>query len=205
MIGIICAMQIEADGILALCENKEETVKYGMTFTRGTLCGKELVVRGSHGISVVADKLVEQVLWSGGLSASGGSAAVVVPGGMPGAANLSQCQAARDLLGRVSDAGGLVAALCAAPVVVLAGWGLLRGRRYTCYPSMETQLEKWGGSDWKELTAGSQYTGSRVEVDGNLITGAGPGAAEEFSLMLVRRLAGDGAARRLASSALFRK
>ena len=27
MIGIICAMQIEADGILALCENKEETVK----------------------------------------------------------------------------------------------------------------------------------------------------------------------------------
>lgn len=44
MIGIICAMQIEADGILALCENKEETVKYGMTFTRGTLCGKELVV-----------------------------------------------------------------------------------------------------------------------------------------------------------------
>ena len=37
-------MQIEADGILALCENKEETVKYGMTFTRGTLCGKELVV-----------------------------------------------------------------------------------------------------------------------------------------------------------------
>lgn len=44
MIGIICAMQIEADGILALCENKQETVKYGMTFTRGTLGGKEIVV-----------------------------------------------------------------------------------------------------------------------------------------------------------------
>lgn len=44
MIGIICAMQIEADGILALCENKKTAEKYGMTFTTGTLNGKELVV-----------------------------------------------------------------------------------------------------------------------------------------------------------------
>ncbi len=44
MIGIICAMQIEADGIIALCKNTEKTEKYGMVFTRGTLNGKELVV-----------------------------------------------------------------------------------------------------------------------------------------------------------------
>ena len=44
MIGIICAMQIEADGLIALCENTEQTQKYGMTFTRGTLHGKELVI-----------------------------------------------------------------------------------------------------------------------------------------------------------------
>lgn len=44
MIGIICAMQIEADGVLALCENKNTAEKYGMTFTTGTLNGKELVV-----------------------------------------------------------------------------------------------------------------------------------------------------------------
>ena len=44
MIGIICAMQIEADGIIALCENTETTEKYGMRFTRGTLHGKELAV-----------------------------------------------------------------------------------------------------------------------------------------------------------------
>ena len=44
MIGIICAMQIEADGVLALCENKKTAEKYGMTFTTGTLNGKELVV-----------------------------------------------------------------------------------------------------------------------------------------------------------------
>ncbi len=44
MIGIICAMQIEADGILALCENVKKEEKFGMTFTRGTLNGKELVI-----------------------------------------------------------------------------------------------------------------------------------------------------------------
>lgn len=44
MIGIICAMQIEADGIIALCENTAQHEKYGMTFTQGTLHGKELVV-----------------------------------------------------------------------------------------------------------------------------------------------------------------
>ena len=44
MIGIICAMQIEADGILALCENKQTNEKYGMTYTRGTLGSKDVVV-----------------------------------------------------------------------------------------------------------------------------------------------------------------
>ena len=44
MLGIICAMQIEADGIIALCQNTETTEKYGMTFTKGTLHGKDVVV-----------------------------------------------------------------------------------------------------------------------------------------------------------------
>ena len=44
MIGIICAMQIEADGILDLCENKTTQDKFGMKFTSGTLNGKDVVV-----------------------------------------------------------------------------------------------------------------------------------------------------------------
>ena len=168
-------------------------------------CGPELTVRGAHCIPVVADRLVAQVLADEGFTATAGRQVVVVPGGMPGAANVAGCQDACQLIGAVASAAGLVTALCAAPVVVLSRLGLLKGKKFTCYPTMDAQLEQWGGPDWKELTAGCTYTGSRVEVDGNLITGAGPGAAEEFSLMLVRRLAGDGAARRLASSALFRK
>ena len=44
MIGIICAMQIEADGIIALMENKKQREIAKMTFTSGTLNGKDLVV-----------------------------------------------------------------------------------------------------------------------------------------------------------------
>lgn len=44
MIGIICAMQIEADGIIALCENVKTTTHAKMKFTLGTLHGKDVCV-----------------------------------------------------------------------------------------------------------------------------------------------------------------
>lgn len=44
MIGIICAMQIEADGIIALCENVRTKTHAKMKFTLGTLHGKDVCV-----------------------------------------------------------------------------------------------------------------------------------------------------------------
>lgn len=44
MIGIICALQIEADGILALVENKSETNIAQMKYASGTLYGKDVVI-----------------------------------------------------------------------------------------------------------------------------------------------------------------
>ncbi|MGN1433191.1 MAG: 5'-methylthioadenosine/adenosylhomocysteine nucleosidase, partial [Ruminococcus sp.] len=44
MIGIICAMQIEADGIIALCENVKTKTEAKMKFTLGTLHGKDVCV-----------------------------------------------------------------------------------------------------------------------------------------------------------------
>lgn len=163
-------------------------------------CGDSLTVRGSHDISVVADMTAEEALKQGQKLE-----AVIIPGGMPGAANVGKSTAAKELIAQVAGAGKILAAICAAPVVTLASTGLLKGKKFTCYPSMEEQLEQWGGSNWKELTEGCQYTGNRVEVDGNLITGAGPGAAEEFALVLAKTLVGEEAAQKLASSALFRK
>ena len=44
MIGSICAMQIEADGIIALCENVKTRTHAKMKFTLGTLHGKDVCV-----------------------------------------------------------------------------------------------------------------------------------------------------------------
>lgn len=44
MVGIICAMQVEADGILSLMSEKSERVIAGMKFTSGVMHDKEVVV-----------------------------------------------------------------------------------------------------------------------------------------------------------------
>lgn len=44
MIGIICAMQIEADGIIAISENIKTETYAGMKFTSATLHGKDIVI-----------------------------------------------------------------------------------------------------------------------------------------------------------------
>lgn len=44
MIGIICAMKIEAEGIIALCENTNTNTYAGINFTSGTLHGKAVVI-----------------------------------------------------------------------------------------------------------------------------------------------------------------
>jgi 4-methyl-5(b-hydroxyethyl)-thiazole monophosphate biosynthesis len=111
-------------------------------------------------------------------------AMVVLPGGMPGSANLAANPAVLDLLRSVHAAGGLVAAICAAPIVLQAA-GLLHGRRVTCYPSFEAQL------------TGAVCTGLAVQRDERIITSRGPGTALKFALELVRALGREAQAEQL--------
>ncbi|MCX7026557.1 MAG: DJ-1/PfpI family protein [Spirochaetes bacterium] len=142
-------------------------------------------VKGGHGILLGADEL---------LSALVGESfdAVVVPGGMKGAAHIAASEAARALIQSQFSSGALVAAICAAPPVVLyQACGILKGRRFTCYPGME------------EEAAGASFCEGNVVVDGNLITSRGPGTAGEFALALVSTLVGEDAARKLAKGTLL--
>lgn len=61
MLGIICAMAIEVEGILGLMENKEEFEKAGATFTKGTIHGKDVVVT-ECGIGKVNSAVTTQVM-----------------------------------------------------------------------------------------------------------------------------------------------
>ncbi|MFR6424857.1 MAG: DJ-1/PfpI family protein [Oscillospiraceae bacterium] len=60
------------------------------------------------------------------------------PGGMPGTTNLAKSPAVEALVRRTLEHGGRAAAICAAPSV-LAQYGLLAGRRATCYPGFESK------------------------------------------------------------------
>jgi protease I len=74
-------------------------------------------------------------------------------------------------------AGKVVGAICLAPVT-LANAGLLEGKPATAYPSAESYLK------WK----GATYTGSSVEIAGNIVTAKGPESAEEFARTVARLL-----------------
>lgn len=44
MIGIICAMTVEAEGLIALCSDTKTEEIYGMSFTMGRMHGKDVVI-----------------------------------------------------------------------------------------------------------------------------------------------------------------
>ncbi len=144
------------------------------------------VVRGGHGMSLQAD--IELSEFSGPVDC------VVVPGGGKGAENLAASPAVVDLIRRQFSSGGLVAAICAAPAVVLhEACGILAGRTFTGYPGTEARVS---GADFRE---------SRVVVDGNLITSRAAGCAGEFAYAIVESLVGTEAAEELADRVLLQR
>ncbi|MCP4710197.1 MAG: DJ-1/PfpI family protein [Planctomycetes bacterium] len=103
---------------------------------------------------------------------------IALPGGMPGATHLANCEPLIAMLHEQRDAGRSIAAICAAPAVVLKAHGLLGKTMATCYPSMQDQLDpRYCSTDG-------------IVNENNLITGQGPGFSLKFSLELVEHLLG---------------
>ena len=118
---------------------------------------------------------------------------VVLPGGADGARRLGQDGRLAVVLRRQIDEGRLVAAICAAPVV-LAQRGLLDHRRAVAYPGFLEPLDVPG------LTFEPVAT---VVHDGPVVTSRGPGTAMDFALYLIERLT-DRATRDQVENALQR-
>jgi 4-methyl-5(b-hydroxyethyl)-thiazole monophosphate biosynthesis len=129
-----------------------------------------VVATGSRGVRIVCDTAIESV------DASGVDA-VVLPGGMPGAANLGKSAAVLRLLHAMARDGRLIGAICAAPTILNRA-GLLDGRLATSHPAHEGEMDR------------CRYSRERVVVDGNVVTSRGAGTAIEFAAELVKQLAG---------------
>lgn len=134
-------------------------------------------VRGARGVTLQTDKEIGEIL-----SRADEYDGVVLPGGMPGASNLAESEETGEFIRKMAETGKLVAAICAAPAVVLQPLGILAGKQATCYPGFEERFEN------------VKFSKKRVVKDGNIITSRGPGTAAEFAVEIITYLSGKEAA-----------
>ena len=154
----------------------------GVDVTTVSITG-ELVVMGAHQIPVIADRLFDETDFADG-------DAFILPGGGAGSFMLNDHPALKQLLVEKHAQNKWLAAICAAPLV-LGGLGLLKGKQAVCYPGMESYL------------TGATLTDAPVVIDGNIITGKGPGLALDFGLTLLAILQGEDAANKVAGDMLL--
>ena len=122
-------------------------------------------VTGSHGVTFEADACLSDVDFT---EYDG----VILPGGLPGTTNLSECAQVVSLIKEFAELDKLVAAICAAPSV-LGKNGLLEGKKATSYPGYEEEMP------------GCTYLTDSVVRDGNIITSRGMGTAIDFALAIL--------------------
>lgn len=130
------------------------------------------VVNGVHGLIVKADSLFRK-------NHIVHCDALVLPGGSKGAETMYKNSILRLTISQQAHEGTLVAAICAAPMVLGAA-GVLKGKHATIYPGLEQYID--GAIVHREALV--------VEHD-NIITAAGPAATRLFAFAVARRLASN--------------
>jgi len=147
------------------------------------LGGREII--GGHGMEFTADAALDDI-------DTDDFDCIVVPGGGGGSKAIAADHTAVKMIQRQAGKGRLVAAICAAPALVLGeACGILDGRRFTCYPGMEKHV------------ADGRFEAARVVDDGNIITARAAGCAGEFAVTIIRALAGGSKADEVAASVLL--
>lgn len=128
-------------------------------------------VRGSHNITVMADRFINEVEPNEELQA------VILPGGLPGTTNLEQSRELQHLLSYAYRHNRILAAICAAPSI-LGHNGFLKGKTAICYPGYEKDL------------LGAEIATTPVCRSGNIITAAGAGVSIDFGAEIVAAFCG---------------
>ena len=143
-------------------------------------------VTSSHGITVSVDLTRDEY---DGMKPD----VMIFPGGMPGTKNLA---ADRDLMAQMRECyagGGIVAAICAAPGLVVSQLDDVAGKRFTCFEGFQDPM----------IAKGAVFTPESAVVDGRLITGRGAGHAVAFGLAILEQLKGAETAERVKAGLML--
>jgi len=109
---------------------------------------------------------------------------------MPGATNLYAHEGLREVILAQYEAGKPLGAICAAPLVY-GRMGLLKGRKTTCYPGFEGELQ------------GAIPTGELIVCDDQFFLGKGPGAALRLGYAIVEHFCGKEKANEICAGMLY--
>ena len=157
-----------------------ERAKFDVTIASTAFDGS-LTMKAAQRVTLTADvKLVEV--------ADEEFDCIVLPGGLKGAENFRDSTLLIEMLKQQKYDEKWVAAICAAPAVVLQHHNLYPDARMTCYPSFMNTIPK------DNLRIKRVFT----DVLNHLITSQGPGSALEFAMEIVTLLGGKELTAKLA-------
>ncbi|MBQ1913027.1 MAG: DJ-1/PfpI family protein [Bacteroidales bacterium] len=151
----------------------------------------EYLVESSHGLQVSVDSCREDVDLDEGTP--GREDVMIFPGGMPGTRHLAEDAGLMLAMRAHYEAGGTVAAICAAPGLVASQLDDVKGLKFTCFDGFQGPME----------AKGAVYVPEGVVTDGRLITGRGAGWAVEFGLAIVAYLKGPETAAKVRSGLML--
>lgn len=133
-------------------------------------------ITSSHNVKILADKKIDEV--NNILEYD----AIVIPGGMPGSTLLRDNKKIIEFYQTMYNSGKLVAAICAAPIVLSAA-GITDDKEVTSYPGFD-----------KEINYKNYNSEKAVVIDKNVITAQGPAVAILFGYEIVNYLLQDNTA-----------
>lgn len=133
-------------------------------------------ITSSHNVKIIADKKINEV--NNILHYD----AIVIPGGMPGSTLLRDNKKIIEFYQKMYNSGKLVAAICAAPIVLSAA-GITDDKEVTSYPGFD-----------KEINYKNYNSDKAVVIDKNVITAQGPAVAILFGYEIVNYLLQDNTA-----------
>ena len=136
-------------------------------------------VVSSHGITIGADQFLSD--FGGNHAGTTARDVMIFPGGMPGSKNLAACKTLVRAMKDHFAAGGTVAAICAAPGLVLSQLDIPEGTRFTCFEGFQEKLE----------AKGAEFVNAPAVCSGRIITGRSAGHAVSFGLAILESLKGS--------------
>ena len=128
-------------------------------------------VKCSRGVTILAQKTISEIQ-------NENFDVVILPGGVKGAENFRDCSLLIEILKKTHQAGGVIAAICASPAIVLQHHNLFPNAYMTGYPSTKSAFKLWKTD--------------RVYFDeqNKVITSQGPATSIDFALKIIDVLVG---------------